>query len=71
MDFWDEFLKSIDDLKLGFFVALALGFGLYRLSKVVIKPETTTNDNDMVSNIFIYKIKQIFDIKVYKFIMII
>ncbi|KAF7994712.1 hypothetical protein HCN44_004184 [Aphidius gifuensis] len=48
MDFWNEFLKSIDDLKLGFFVALALGYGLYRLSKITIKPETTTNDNDMM-----------------------
>ncbi|XP_043288639.1 peptidyl-tRNA hydrolase 2, mitochondrial-like [Venturia canescens] len=43
MSFWDEFTEAVNDVKLGFIIAMVLGYGFYRLSKRN-KPEENPRD---------------------------
>lgn len=49
---WQDFMTSIDEIKLGFIISLVLGYGFYRLlSRNSQRPNTNevVEDNTMVS----------------------
>lgn len=44
INIWEEMVNSINDVKLGFIVALVLGYCFYRLSKKVADTVPPTDD---------------------------
>lgn len=44
MSVWNEFTEAVNDVKLGFIIAMVLGYGFYRLLKRN-KPKDTTPDD--------------------------